>query len=57
MMDTQVLRQEVRICENRKKKEKKKTKRGPEKSPEEEKGKEVGWHRKRRADGWTDRNN
>lgn len=57
MMDTQVLRQEVRICENRKKKEKKKTKRGPEKSPEEEKGKEVGWHRKRRADGRTDRNN
>lgn len=55
MMDTQVLRQEVRICENRKKK--KKTKRGPEKSPEEEKGKEVGWHRKRRADGRTDRNN
>lgn len=55
MMDTQVLRQTVRICESRKKK--KKAKRGPEKSPEEEKGREVGWHRERRANGWTDRNN
>lgn len=55
MMDTQCSDRRSEYV--RAEKKKKKTKRGPEKSPEEEKGREVGWHRERRANGWTDRNN
>lgn len=56
MMDTQVLRQTVRICESRKKKKEE----SKERSREESRGgkRKRSWvAQERRASGWTDRNN